>query len=441
LIGLVDGGSGINYAARGQASGSGTNYGFRGDAFGPTGSTGISYGVYGCAGGSHTNYGVYAIAGGDGTCYGIYAEAGGSGDNYAGYFNGDVQIIGNLGIGNAQPTQKLDVTGTAQMTGFKLPTNAVDGYVLTSDANGVGTWKAPPDRIKGGGTKNYLPKFTEATSIGNSTIYEDDNGDISIGTTQTNSALIIHPGQNETALYIEHFDKTTNGNIEGLQSLVRTYQTGYSSAIAITGSVSKENGEAVAIGVKGQAYGSSPGNKYGIYGTTFGSGTRYAGYFYGNVQVTGTLTKGGGAFKIDHPLDPDNKYLYHSFVESPDMKNIYDGTVVLDQTGEATIILPDWFEALNKDFRYQLTCIGGYAPVFISEEIAHNQFKIAGGKPGMKVSWQVTGTRHDAFAEKHRIPVEETKPDRERGKYLHPEAFGVSETLGVDYENIKRDEK
>ena len=45
----------------------------------------------------------------------------------------------------------------------------------------------------------------------------------------------------------------------------------------------------------------------------------------GNLDVTGTISKGGGTFKIDHPLDPTNKYLYHSFVESPDMMNIYNG--------------------------------------------------------------------------------------------------------------------
>jgi hypothetical protein len=78
----------------------------------------------------------------------------------------------------------------------------------------------------------------------------------------------------------------------------------------------------------------------------------------GNVTVTGTLHKGGGSFKIDHPLDPANKYLSHSFVESPDMKNIYDGVTVLDENGEAEITLPDWFSALNKDFSYQLTAIG-----------------------------------------------------------------------------------
>jgi hypothetical protein len=145
-----------------------------------------------------------------------------------------------------------------------------------------------------------------------------------------------------------------------------------------------------------------------------------AGYFRGSVTVTGNLTKGGGSFKIDHPLDPANRYLSHSFVESPDMKNVYDGVVTLDEGGEAVVVLPDWFEALNRDFRYQLTCIGGFAPVYIAEEIRGNRFRIAGGIPGMKVSWQVTGIRHDPWAEAHRIPVEEEKPEAERGRYRNP---------------------
>jgi hypothetical protein len=138
----------------------------------------------------------------------------------------------------------------------------------------------------------------------------------------------------------------------------------------------------------------------------------------GNLVVGGSISKGSGSFRIDHPLDPDNKYLYHSFVESPDMKNIYDGIAVLDEHGEATITLPNWFEALNQDFRYQLTCVGGYAPVYVSSEVSGNQFRVAGGRPGLKVSWQLTGIRHDAYANAHRIQVEVDKPASERGTTL-----------------------
>jgi hypothetical protein len=158
-----------------------------------------------------------------------------------------------------------------------------------------------------------------------------------------------------------------------------------------------------------------------------------AGKFNGDVQVTGNLSKGGGSFKIDHPLDPENKYLYHSFVESPDMKNIYDGNVVTDENGEATVTLPDWFDALNRDFRYQLTAIGTFAQAIIAEKIKGNRFKVRTSAPGVEVSWQVTGIRQDAWANNHRIQVEVEKPERERGYYLHPEAYDQPEERGVEW--------
>jgi hypothetical protein len=209
------------------------------------------------------------------------------------------------------------------------------------------------------------------------------------------------------------------------------------------------------MGVGGFANATS-GYNYGVYGSTkspdgravFGIniGGGYAGYFEGNVLVNGTVSKSAGSFKIDHPLDPANKYLYHSFVESPDMLNIYNGNITLDEAGTAWVELPEWFEALNggaehqSDFRYQLTCIGGYAPVYIAQKIKHNRFQIAGGTPGLEVSWQVTGIRHDPYAETHRIPVEEDKPADELGTYLFPELFGQPEELGVDYDLLQRQE-
>jgi hypothetical protein len=208
-------------------------------------------------------------------------------------------------------------------------------------------------------------------------------------------------------------------------------------------------------GVDGYGYYSSGVFGYSYYGngvdgaSTEGYGIHahselsLAAYLEGDVTITGNLVKAGGSFKIDHPLHPANKYLCHSFVESPDMKNVYDGVVVLDNKGKAEIELPNWFSILNKDFRYQITAIGAPGPnLYIAEKISDtttssnknknsSRFKIAGGTSGMEVSWQVTGIRKDPWANANRIQVEEDKPAEERGYYLHPDVYGQPEEKGI----------
>jgi hypothetical protein len=169
-----------------------------------------------------------------------------------------------------------------------------------------------------------------------------------------------------------------------------------------------------------------------------GDGIGIAGYFDGDVRVTDHLTATNlyavsKKFVIDHPLDPENRYLYHSSVESPDRMNVYNGNVTLDEHGEASVQLPDYFDALNRDFRYQLTPIGGPGPnLYVAEEIQENRFKIAGGDPGLKVSWQVTGIRDDASARSNPMRVEVDKPDEKKGLYLDPEAYGQPASQGID---------
>lgn len=233
-------------------------------------------------------------------------------------------------------------------------------------------------------------------------------------------------------------------NSTSTSTAVVTNQSGLGHGVYAT----VNNASNIVAALRGQ----TNGGGYGVFGQTTGTGvagrfenvnaantndalqvvtnsTGNAARFTGNVVVTGNLTvsgtvaKGGGTFKIDHPLDPQNKYLYHSFVESDEMMNIYNGNVTLNSNGEATVTMPNWFQAVNTEFRYQLTCIGGFAQVYVAEEVNGNQFKIAGGKPGMKVSWQVTGVRNDPFAQKYRVQVEVEKPAAERGTYLHPEAY------------------
>jgi hypothetical protein len=191
-------------------------------------------------------------------------------------------------------------------------------------------------------------------------------------------------------------------------------------------------------GVRGYAIGGTSTN-YGVYGFASGTGaTNYAGYFSGDINVTGTVVKSSDEVKIDHPFDPENKTLSHSTVSSDQMSNIYHGNVQLDNEGKATVRIEAWIESVNKDFRYQLTSIGAPGPnLYISREISGNSFGIAGGVPNSKVSWQVTGIRNDNYAKANQILNENEKKDYEKGYYLHPKAYGLTEEAGIEY-NIEK---
>ncbi len=161
-----------------------------------------------------------------------------------------------------------------------------------------------------------------------------------------------------------------------------------------------------------------------------------AGEFLGDVRITGKLFLDGFLignllFKMDHPTDPSNKYLNYSSVASPEPKHVYDGVVELDSEGAALVELPEWVDALDEDFRYQLTPIGASAPgLHIGEEIAERGFRIAGGVPNSRVSWQVTGKQQDPVTGGG-YQVEQQKPSTEVGRYLHPEAVGQSDDTGI----------
>jgi len=180
---------------------------------------------------------------------------------------------------------------------------------------------------------------------------------------------------------------------------------------------------------------------YGVYGRGYNSHEPYGVYSYGNMHCTGLLTAALWDWKIDHPEDPQNKYLFHSGVASPERKNVYDGVVAIDANGEAIIELPSYFLSLNEEFRYQLTPIGAAMPdLHIAEEVRDNKFRIAGGKPFMKVSWQVTGIRKDLISKAVPIEVETSKDDDERGLYQNPEVYGFGIEKSIDFKHTKRAE-
>jgi hypothetical protein len=161
------------------------------------------------------------------------------------------------------------------------------------------------------------------------------------------------------------------------------------------------------------------------------------------VQVQGDLSASGTkAFKIDSPLDPAHQYLYHYSLESSEVLNQYSGNATLDANGEAWVRLPNWFAAINKDFRYQLTPVGAPAPgLYVAQEMrssaAGSQFKIAGGPAGLKISWQVTALRNDPYVQAHGAPVVVDKPAGEQNTYLYPELYGQPPEKGLGYQEFE----
>ena len=171
------------------------------------------------------------------------------------------------------------------------------------------------------------------------------------------------------------------------------------------------------IGVSGKGY-------YGVFGEDRYQGSQPGAYgVYSNGALGATGTK---AFRIDHPKDPENKFLRHFSIESDEVLNLYRGTTIFDVNGEAIIELPDYFNNINRNVSYQLTPVGAYMPLFIKEKAnGNNQFVVGGGISGKEVSWSVYAERNDLYLQKNpqqRMAELEKRP-QEKGKYLIPELY------------------
>ncbi len=203
-------------------------------------------------------------------------------------------------------------------------------------------------------------------------------------------------------------------------------QTGQSQGYAVYG----ENFDNIAplgngVGVAGKGY-------WGVLGEDRYLGTQpgaYGVYANGGLGATGTKT-----FNIDHPKDPENKFLRHFSIESNEVLNVYRGTVVFDSNGEAIVSLPDYFNDINKNISYQLTPVGAYMPLFIKEKVnSGNLFVIGGGVVGKEVSWAVYAERNDLYMQKNpdQRKAELQKRDSEKGKYLIPALYNAGEEKAI----------
>lgn len=170
------------------------------------------------------------------------------------------------------------------------------------------------------------------------------------------------------------------------------------------------------------------GDQYAVYGGGGSGGSGHAVYAFGRMTCNGTK-----AFQMDHPLDPQGSYLYHYCSEGPEPYNEYKGNAVLDSRGEAWIKLPAYFSEINRDPSYTLTPIGAPMPgLYVAVEVRDNRFKVAGGKPGAKVSWRVSGVRNDRYVKAYGAQAEVAKPKSKVGTYTRPELYGMPASRGEE---------
>jgi trimeric autotransporter adhesin len=384
--------TGTTYGVNGTIA-SNSGYGVYGQASSSTGST---YGVYGLSD-SDAGFGVF----GSSDFIGVVGEAGATGISTAGLPYGVVGLGPNVGVYGAS-------SGVSGMAAFVTPAGIWGDY--GGDTIGSGVLGTTDDSFAGAFVNNGI----ESTiSVVNETTVAGVGAEVFAAympnlLANNAGAIIGDPGCGETS-----------GNM-GLQ-LGQEFMSGCTNYTLLGNNV----GDTYLNAVSGQTLHLRIANSDVVKVAT------------GSVSITGTLSATGTKnFRIDHPLDPANKYLTHAAIESSEVLNLYSGNTILDDSGAAVVQLPDWFEAINKDFRYQLTPIG--APgrdLYVAEEISGGHFKIAGGKAGGKVSWQVTGLRNDAWEKAYPMVVEADK-GADRGHYLTPELYGLPATERIGYEAV-----
>jgi hypothetical protein len=319
---------------------------------------------------------------------------------------GNAFVGGQLGVGTTTPRGSLDVWGGA----LRVTGTDHNGTAFVSSSAGTA----------------YFSNNVLANGIAVS-----PSGTVGIGTSAPQAELNLNAGGNandDTLLLGNNTSKglqlRDNGTAVDLESIGVPL---YVNLVTKQPAYLNPGGGQIFVG---------PSPYFNGNGAPLQVGNNSNGYsadFQGQVEINGALVVYGSKdFRIDHPLDPTNKYLYHASIESSEVLNQYSGNVVLDDKGEARVGFPAWFAAVNVDFRYQLTAVGAPGPnLYIAEKIKDRSFRIAGGTPGAEVSWQVTARRNDAYMKAHPFVVEKDKPEDTRGYYTDPSLYGAPKEQGI----------
>jgi len=361
--------------------------------------------------------------------YGVFSQAGSIGFlgkvNYEQGFglwaeNQNVDGYGAIIMGSNSGAYTLNSHSTA------LSAHGSDGiFCVGHSTNGIGI-------IAGGNNSSSLSIITEGTG-GAFTGYHGVYGK---ATNSSSGVGVIGVGNNQST-----YHTTSNGSggaFTGYHGSF-SYSTTSSNGTGVIGIgndgsyylMANGSGGAFTGSLIGAAGWSTNSGGYGIYGKAMGGG--YGVFSSGNFGASGTKS-----FVIDHPLDPENKILKHYSVESPEVLNMYRGNVILNDGGEAVIILPNYFWSININFSYILTAIGKAAPnIYIKNEINEDgEFTISGGETGQKISWVVYAERNDPYMKltPNARDVVIDKTNLQKNKYISPELYNQPENKSIFYQ-------
>lgn len=372
--------------------------------------------------------------------------------------NSALQIGGGSIIFPNVGQQKIRLSQTSQGNDYAIGTQT-NTFYLRSDANFAwyrrGSYTSAALNPGSGGTtlmsltstgdlevtRNVGCSILNASSsitAGNNLQVENNislSGTLSCNRSNTTNSIT-------SSIYVQHYNEGVTpgggwGGVKGVLSRVTSNTQMFSTAIF----GDARGGSDFAVGVRGhaegsgdakygvyaQAIGSGGLTSYGIYAVASGSDTNYAGYFAGNVRVTGSLTKGSGSFLIDHPQDPKNKTLRHNFVESPEYLCLYRGKAKIGASGKKQVKLPNYFTTLTKanEATIHLSSIGKKPhPLSYEWKDSFDAFFVY-GEPNTEISYIVLADRDDPAIHILSRPVEEDKGNGNgvKGEYLHPEAY------------------
>lgn len=217
--------------------------------------------------------------------------------------------------------------------------------------------------------------------------------------------------------------RAVNGT--GVVGYASSPESNFGGGIGVYG---RSNGY-TGIGVYGYAD-FTDGQPKGVMGQVAGD-TGWALFAAGRFAATGTKN-----FRIDHPLDPLNKFLLHYCSEGPEPMNAYSGNVTTDAKGYGRVELPDYYSEINRDERIQLTVLDeADSDSFVQAKVVGlvhaGAFRIRTSAPRTKVFWRLEAVRNDVWVKRYGAPVEQEKVGDERGKYQHPELYGAPREMGM----------